>query len=363
MKKALIAMSGGVDSSVAALLTQQAGYDCIGVNMRLYDNDMIDSDSKTCCSLEDVEDARSVARRLGMPFYVFNFKADFEKQVISDFVSSYEQGLTPNPCIQCNRHLKFDRLLRRAQELGMDAVVTGHYARIRRDPDSGRYLLCKAVDRSKDQTYFLYCLTQEQLAHTLLPLGELTKEQARLIAQEHGFLNARKRDSQDICFVPDGDYVSFMKHYTGKDYPEGDYLDINGNVIGRHHGAVCYTIGQRKGLGIALGTPAYVCGKDMEKNTVTLGPNEALFSRELWADSWNWFPFAELTAPLPVTAKIRHSQTELPATVYPEAEGNARVVFATPQRAITPGQAVVLYDGDMVVGGGTIRSTDNGQMR
>ena len=351
-RKALIAMSGGVDSSAAALLTQAAGYDCMGATMRLYDSQTEDS---TCCSLDDVEDARSVARRLGMPFYVFNFTADFDDKVIGDFIRCYESGLTPNPCIQCNRHLKFDRFLRRAQELGCDYIVTGHYAQIRQDPQTGRYLLCKAADAAKDQTYVLYCLTQEQLSHTLLPLGGLTKAQARQIAEENGFINARKRDSQDICFVPDGDYVEFMKRYTGKHYPEGDYLDLEGNILGRHKGAVCYRLGQRKGLGIALGAPAYVCGKNMEKNTVTLGPNEALFSTTLRANDWNWILFPSLTEPMHVTAKARYSQKEQPATVYPEEHGYARVVFDQPQRALTPGQAVVLYSGDVVVGGGTIR--------
>ena len=354
-KKALIGMSGGVDSSVAAYLTQKAGFDCIGATMRLYDNEMIHRDpTGTCCSLDDVEDARSVARRMGIPHYVFNFREDFEEKVIRTFVRSYEQGRTPNPCIDCNKFLKFDRLLRRAMELGCDYVVSGHYARIRQDPDTGRYLLYKAEDQAKDQTYFLACLNQEQLAHIQFPLGALTKAQVREIAEEQGFVNARKHDSQDICFVPDGDYAAFLTRYTGKAYPEGDYLDLNGKVIGKHRGAVCYTLGQRKGLGIALGAPAYVCAKDMEKNTVTLGPNEALFSSALRADNWNWYPFPALTEPMRVTAKIRHSQQEHPATVYPEANGFARVEFDTPQRAVTPGQAVVLYQGDLVIGGGTI---------
>ena len=352
-QKALIGMSGGVDSSVAAFLTRQAGFECIGATMRLYDN-VTDTDTNTCCTLEDVEDARSVARRLGIPHYTFNFKDDFEDKVIRNFVSCYEQGLTPNPCIECNKHLKFRRLLDRARELGCEYVVSGHYARIRRDEASGRYLLLKAMDSAKDQTYFLACLDQEQLAHTRFPLGELTKDQVRQIAREQGFVNARKRDSQDICFVPDGDYVAFMQRHTGKTYPEGDYLDLQGKVIGRHKGAVCYTLGQRKGLGIALGAPAYVCGKDMANNTVTLGPNEALFSQALRAKNWNWFPFPALTEPMEVTAKIRHSQHQLPATVYPEADGFARVEFQTPQRAVTPGQAVVLYRDDLVIGGGTI---------
>ena len=350
-KKALIGMSGGVDSSVAAWLMLEAGYDCIGSTMRLYDGKNEDS---TCCGLDDVEDARSVAHRLGIPHYVFNFKQDFDEHVIQKFVRCYECGATPNPCIDCNRHLKFDRLLRRALELGYDYVVSGHYAQVRQDPDSGRYLLYKAADRAKDQTYFLACLSQEQLAHIQFPLGGLTKPEVRKIAEQHGFVNARKRDSQDICFVPDGDYAAFLERYTGKKYPAGDYLDLNGNVVGRHRGAVCYTKGQRKGLGLAMGTPVYVCGKDMEKNTVTVGPNEALFSPALRANDWCWFPFPALTEPMRVTAKTRHSQTEQAATFYPEENGFARVEFDAPQRAVTPGQAVVLYDGDMVVGGGTI---------
>ena len=353
--KALVAMSGGVDSSVAAFLTQQAGFDCIGVTMRLYDN-MPDEccDSNTCCSLEDVEDARSVARRLGMPFYAFNFKADFREKVIEKFIHCYECGLTPNPCIECNRHLKFDHLLRRGVELGCDYVVTGHYAQIKQDEQTGRYILYKAADASKDQSYVLYCLTQEQLAHTRFPLGGLTKSEARAIAEEQGFINARKHDSQDICFVPDGDYAAFMERYTGKDYPAGNFLDLNGNVVGQHQGAIRYTLGQRKGLGLAMGAPVYVCAKDMEQNTVTVGPNEALFATTLLANDWNWFPFPALTQPLRVSAKARYNQPPQPATVYPEADGTARVVFDAPQRALTPGQAVVLYDGDMVVGGGTI---------
>ena len=352
-KRALIGMSGGVDSSVAAYRMLQAGYECIGATMRLYSGENTEFES-TCCSLEDVEDARSVAYRLGIPFYVFNFTRDFEERVMAAFVRCYEQGLTPNPCIECNRYLKFDRFLRRAAELGCDCVVTGHYAQIRRDEGTGRWLLCKAADRAKDQTYFLYTLTQEQLAHTRFPLGAFTKEQVRAIAREQGFLTARKKDSQDICFVPDGDYQAFMERYTGKRYPAGDFLDLQGNVVGTHRGAVGYTLGQRKGLGLAMGSPVYVCRKDMEKNTVTVGSNEALFHSALRAGDWNWFPFPDLTAPMRVTAKTRSRQNEQPATVYPEDGGFARVEFDTPQRAITPGQAVVLYDGDIVVGGGTI---------
>ena len=354
-KRALIAMSGGVDSSVAAWLMVQAGYSCIGATMRLFDNAILpEGQESTCCSLEDVEDARSVAYRLGFPYYVFNFTGDFREKVMDKFVHCYECGATPNPCIDCNRYLKFEHLLRRALELGCDCIVTGHYARIHRDPETGRYLLCKAVHTAKDQSYFLYSLTQEQLAHTQFPLGALTKDAVREIAAERGFVNAKKHDSQDICFVPDGEYTAFLERYTGRHYPPGDFLDRDGKVVGRHRGAVAYTLGQRKGLGLAMGAPVYVCGKNMEQNTVTVGPEDALFSRSLIAEDWNWFPFPALTRPQKVAAKTRSRQVEQPATVYPMPGGRARVVFDQPQRAITPGQAVVLYDADTVVGGGTI---------
>ena len=355
MEKALIGMSGGVDSSVAALLTKKAGYACIGATGRFFSNDILGRDQESsCCSLDDAEDARAVARRLGIPHYVFNFQDAFRTQVLEKFVHCYESGGTPSPCIDCNRYLKFGVMLQRAQELGCSYVVTGHYARIRRDPETGLYLLYKAADKAKDQSYFLYPLTQNMLEHTLFPLGELTKPEVRALAEENGFVTARKHDSQDICFVPYGDYVAFMERFTGKTYPAGNYLDAQGHIVGQHCGAVRYTIGQRKGLGIALGEPVYVCAKDMTANTVTVGPNEALFAKGLRANDWNWFPFPSLTAPMEVSAKIRNSRTEYPATVIPEDDGFARVLFRESARAVSPGQAVVLYQDDLVIGGGTI---------
>lgn len=342
-KSVLIGMSGGVDSSVAAYLMGKQGFRCVGATMLLYGSDG-----------RDARDAAAVAARLGMPHHMFSLQAEFEKQVISQFVSAYERGLTPNPCIQCNRCMKFGQLLELARDLGCEYVASGHYARIRQDGGSGRFLLYKAADPGKDQSYFLACLSQEQLRHIQFPLGELTKAQVRQIAEENQFVTARKKDSQDICFVPDGDYGAFLERYTGVVYPAGDYLDLQGNVVGKHQGAVRYTLGQRKGLGLALGHPVYVCGKDMEKNTVTVGGNEALFSRSLRAENWNWYPFPALPAPMRVTAKIRHSQSDFPAVVTPEEGGFARVDFDAPQRAVTPGQAVALYQGDLVIGGGTI---------
>lgn len=352
-KKALIAMSGGVDSSVAAFLTKQAGYDCIGVTMKLFHGE--DSGvgrTKTCCSLDDVEDARSVAQRLGFPYYVFNFSRDFKAQVIDRFIAVYESGATPNPCIDCNRYLKFDRLFQRARELGCETIVTGHYARI--EIQNGRYVIKKALDKSKDQSYVLYMLTQEQLAHICFPLGELSKSEVRSIAKNQGFSNSEKPDSQDICFIPDGDYSGFLERRMDKPYPTGDILNLSGQVIGKHLGAVRYTIGQRKGLGLALNKPVYVCRKDMAANTVTVGPEQALYSRELWADDVNWVAIDYLSAPMRVHAKIRYRQADQPATVYPDKKGRIRLLFDEAQRAITAGQALVLYDGDIVVGGGVV---------
>lgn len=351
--KALIAMSGGVDSAVAAYLMKEKGYDCVGVTMRLYHNeDAGISKEKTCCSLDDTEDARSVACRLGIPYYVFDFSADFRRQVIDRFVSAYECGQTPNPCIDCNRYLKFDRLYRRAEELNCDRIVTGHYARIQRS--GNRYLLKKAAIPDKDQSYVLYALTQEQLAHTEFPLGEMPKSETRRIAEEQGFLNAHKRDSQDICFVPNGDYAAVIRQYTGKQYPAGDFVDREGTVLGQHKGIIHYTVGQRKGLGLALPEPLYVCEKDLAENRVVLGRNEDLYTRELNAEDFNWIAYENPPESLRVQAKVRYRQAEQWATVTPTGDRRIHLIFDEPQRAITAGQAVVLYDGDTVVGGGTI---------
>ncbi len=342
MEKAMIAMSGGVDSSVAAFLCRRQGLECVGATLLLLENP------------EGAADARCVAQALDMPFYEFDHRQDFREMVMEDFVGCYEAGLTPNPCIRCNRYLKFEKLLGQALALGCRYVVSGHYARIHRDEANGRYCLYKAADPGKDQSYVLYSLTQEQLSHTLLPLGELSKEQVRSIAREQGFLNANRKDSQDICFIPDGDYVAFMERFTGKTYPGGDYLDLSGKVVGKHRGAVCYTIGQRKGLNLAMGAPVYVCSKDMAANTVTVGPNEALYHKGLIARDVNFIPFPALDAPMEVMAKARYRMTEQPATITPLTDSRVQVEFQEAQRAITPGQAVVFYQGELVIGGGTI---------
>ena len=356
-KKAMIAMSGGVDSSVAALLTQRDGYECMGVTMKLYDG--VTAGEKTCCTADDAQDAKSVCVRLGMPHYVYNFMEDFDRQVIRRFVETYEAGDTPNPCIDCNRYLKFSRLWDRAAVLGCDCIVTGHYARIERRED-GRWLLKKGLNEDKDQSYVLYMLTQEELARTRFPLGGMSKDAVRALAAESGLLNAQKHDSQDICFVPDGDYGAFIRDYTGREYPEGDFVDLDtGKVLGRHKGQICYTIGQRRGLGVSGGRKLYVCRKNMEANTVALGDNDRLFSRTLRANNINLIPFDRLDEPLRCKARIRYKHTEQPATVTQTGPDELTVVFDEPQRAITTGQAVVLYDGDTVLGGGTIFSTED----
>ncbi len=353
MKKALIAMSGGVDSSVAAYLMQKAGYECIGVTMRLFSNeDAGIPREKSCCSLDDVEDARQVAYRLGMKYYVFNFTDGFKEKVISKFISDYENGRTPNPCIDCNRYLKFETLFLRAKELGCEKIDTGHYANI--EKEGGRYLLKKAADPKKDQSYVLYSLTQDELAHTAFPLGEMNKDETRKIAEENGFYNAQKPDSQDICFVPDGDYAKFIRNYTGKDYPSGVFTDKDGKILSRHKGIIGYTKGQRKGLGISSDEPLYVCDILPDENRIVLGRNEDLFTKEISARDVNFIAFETPPEVFRAKVKIRYRQPETPATVFVTGEKDVKIVFDEPQRAATKGQAAVFYDGDTVLGGGVI---------
>lgn len=353
MKKALIAMSGGVDSSVASLLIKEAGYEATGITMKLYGGELPENSTNTCCSEDDIADARAVCNRLQIPYYVFNFTDCFNEQVISRFIEAYENGSTPNPCIDCNRYIKFDRLMKRMEELKMDFVVTGHYARIEYSENLGRYVLKKAVDDTKDQSYVLYSLTQYQLSHTLFPLGSMNKTEVRKIAEENGFINAKKHDSQDICFVPDGKYAEFIERYTGKTYENGDFVDKDGKILGEHKGIIRYTIGQRKGLGLALPAPMYVFKKDLENNKVILGSNDDLFTSELYADNINLITTDRITEPIRIKAKVRYNQKEQPATAE-QIGGKLHIVFDEPQRAICKGQAVVMYDGDTVVGGGTI---------
>ncbi|MDR3121421.1 MAG: tRNA 2-thiouridine(34) synthase MnmA [Clostridiales bacterium] len=379
-------MSGGVDSSVAALLMKEAGYDCVGVMLKLFDANAdaaadgttaprpappaagavaAASDSaaalsfpanprRTCCSIEDAEDARAVASRIGIPFYVLNFKADFQKSVVDRFVSAYRGGATPNPCIDCNRFIKFERLISRAEVLGFERLATGHYARVERDADSRRWLLKKGLDQTKDQSYVLYAMTQRQLARVAFPLGALRKNEVREFALANGFRNAKKRDSQDICFVPDGDYTRFIEAYTGERQAPGPFVNADGAVVGSHRGAIRYTIGQRKGLGLAMPEPVYVYAKSMEENKVFVGAEAALYTKSLCAQDVNLIPIERLDGRLRVTAKTRYRQPEQRATIEQTGPDLIRVEFDEPQRAVTRGQAVVFYDGDLVVGGGTI---------
>lgn len=351
--KALIAMSGGVDSSVAAYLIKSQGYDCIGCTMKLYDNEDIGiSRNRTCCSLDDVADARSVAYKIGMPYYVFNFSNGFRERVIEKFVQSYESGETPNPCIDCNRYMKFDKLYARAKILGCEYIVTGHYARIENDGE--RYILKKALDETKDQSYVLYSLTQEQLAHTLFPLGKMRKTEVREIAEKYGFINADKPDSQDICFVPNGKYAEFLEYYTGKKYPAGDFISADGVVLGKHKGIIRYTVGQHKGLGISTDEPLYVKQISASDNNVILGKESELYSRDVVVRDFNLISGEALKSEIRCKVKVRYRQKEQWATVTPTDETAVKIVFDEPQRAITPGQSAVLYDGDTVLGGGTI---------
>ena len=351
--KALIAMSGGVDSSVAAKRMLDAGYDCVGCTMKLYNNgDTVVSNDHSCCSLDDVEDARNVAFRLGIPHYVFNFSDAFREKIIDKFVGCYLSGITPNPCVDCNRYMKFDLLYERARVLGCEKIATGHYARVEETPEG--FVLKKALDPAKDQSYVLYSLTPEQTARTVFPLGGLTKTETRRIAEECGFLNAAKPDSQDICFVPDGDYAAVIEHYSGQTAVPGDFVDTNGRILGRHKGIIHYTVGQHRGLGLGYHEKLYVCRINAENNTVVLGHESDLYSSEVFVKDFNWISGTAPRETFRCCATVRYRRKEQPALIEPHADGSVRILFDAPQRSGAPGQAAVLYDGDIVLGGGTI---------
>jgi tRNA-specific 2-thiouridylase len=355
--RVVVGMSGGVDSSVTAYLLKQQGYDVIGVTMQVWQDDDPERQRLEggCCSLYAVDDARRVAQMLDIPYYVMNFKDVFRRKVIDYFIDEYTKGRTPNPCLACNRYIKFEELMRRAHAIGAYYIATGHYAKIEYDEHLRRFILKRSIDDKKDQSYVLYTFTQYQLEHTLMPLGSYTKTEVREIARKIGLTVADKPDSQEICFVEDDDYGRFLAEQRPDAAKEGYFVDTAGHVLGKHKGIAFYTIGQRKGLGLSLGKPMYVVDVDAVNNVIVLGEQDDVFDDSLIAGDLNFIPFDRLDKPMEVTAKIRYNAKEVPAIVYPLDDGaKVKVVFDRPQRAVTPGQAVVFYQGDVVVGGGII---------
>ena len=353
-KKVLVAMSGGVDSSVAVRLLLSQGYECAGATMRLYSNEDIGQDkSKTCCSLDDTTDAKLAALKLGIEHFVFNMSEDFDHYVIKHFVNSYVSGRTPNPCIECNKHLKFGSFLKRARILGYEYIATGHYAVREYDESKARWLLKRSPDISKDQSYVLYNMTQDELEHTLFPCGEMNKTDIRGIALENDLVNAGKPDSQDICFIPDGDYAAFIERSAGKQ-PSGDIVLTDGRKLGEHKGLIHYTIGQRKGLGVSYEQPLFVVKKDTENNTLILGTSEEVYSDELVAKNCNFIMIDKLNESVRCKAQTRYHQTPADCVISPLDDNRVLCRFDKPHRAVSKGQAAVFYIGDHVLGGGEI---------